>query len=71
MMVMVMVTGPHASQCVCEMIPISAWLDKVAAGGTTPAQWKTVDVLSFRVVMGPHASQCVCKRIPISAWLDT
>ena len=36
--VMVMVTGPHASQCVSEMIPILAWLDKVAAGGTTPAQ---------------------------------
>ena len=69
-MALVMVTGSHASQCVCERIPISAWLDKLAAGGTTPAQWEAVDVLLFRLGIGPHASQGVCKRIPISAWLD-
>ena len=70
-MVLVMVTGPHASQCVCARISNSAWLDKLAAGGTAPAQWKTVDVLLFRLGMGPHACQRVCKRDPISAWLDT
>jgi len=70
-MALVMVTGSHASQCVCERIPISVWLDKLAAGGTTPAKWKIADALLFRWGTDPHDSQCVCKRIPISAWLDT
>ena len=38
MMMMMMVTGSRASRCVCRKVPISAWLDKLAAGGTMPAQ---------------------------------
>ena len=35
---MVMVTGSQACHCVCRRILISAWLDKLSAGGTMPAQ---------------------------------
>ena len=35
---MVMVTGSQAFHCVCRRILISAWLDKLSAGGTMPAQ---------------------------------
>ena len=34
---MVMVTGSQACHCVCRRILISAWLDKLSAGGTMPA----------------------------------
>ena len=37
-MMMMMATGSRASRCVCRRVPISAWLDKLAAGGTMPAQ---------------------------------
>ena len=32
------VTGSRASQCMCRKISISAWLDKLSAGRTMPAQ---------------------------------
>ena len=33
-----LVTGSQACHCLCRRIPISAWLDKLSAGGTMPAQ---------------------------------
>ena len=39
LMAMVMVTGSQACHCVCRRILISAWLDKLSAGGTMPAKW--------------------------------
>ena len=35
---MVMATGSQACHCVCRGIRTSAWLDKLSAGGTMPAQ---------------------------------
>ena len=70
-MALVMVTGSHASQCVCERIPISVWLDKLSAGGAMPAHKKTFHFLIFRLVTGSQAFHIVRKRIQISAYVYT
>ena len=44
-MAVVMVTGSQASQLARRRIPISAWLDKLSAGGAMPAQWKILNFL--------------------------
>ena len=44
-MAMAMATGPQVSQCVWKRVSISAWLDKLSAGGALRAQWTIRDFL--------------------------